>query len=77
MTQSGKDGDNAIGFSTAKKQAASLTQTVTGLEKGTYVLTAWVKSSGGQNDAAMLLKGYDQVLHALYATMVWPNRQKR
>lgn len=49
-----------IGFHTTAKQAASLTQTVTGLEDGTYVLTARVKSGGGQNDAAMLLKGYDQ-----------------
>ena len=52
--------EGSIGFYTAAEQAASLTQTVTGLENGTYVLTAWVKSGGGQNDAAMLLKGYDQ-----------------
>ena len=60
VTEEGKGGTNAIGFSTAKEQAASLTQTVSGLEDGTYVLTAWVKSSGGQKDAAMLLKGYEK-----------------
>ena len=59
VAEGGRDGGYAMGFNNTKQQAASLTQTVTGLEDGVYVLTAWVKSSGGQNDAAMLLKGYD------------------
>ena len=60
VTEGGRDGQYAMGFANTAKQANSLTQTVTGLEDGTYVLTAYVKSGGGQNDAAMLLKGYDK-----------------
>lgn len=60
VAEGGRNGGYAMGFDNTKQQAASLAQTVTGLEDGIYVLTAWVKSSGGQNDAAMLLKGYDR-----------------
>lgn len=77
LTEAGRNGGYAMGMHSAQKQAASLTQTVTGLEKGTYVLTAWVKSSGGQKDAAMLMKGFDkaspssQIGAKIYKSGVW------
>jgi hypothetical protein len=37
---------------------ATIEQTVTGLPSGTYALSAWVKSSGGQSVARMYAKGF-------------------
>jgi hypothetical protein len=45
-----------LGSATAVESA--LTQTVTGLPSGTYTLTAWVESSGGQSVAQLFARGF-------------------
>jgi hypothetical protein len=42
----------------ASAYSASTHQVVTGLPNGTYTLTAWVKSSGGQTTAQIFVKSY-------------------
>jgi hypothetical protein len=55
---------------------SSLSQTVTGLPNGTYTLSAWVESSGGQSVAQLFARGFggSEVDASLTAkTSAWSN----
>lgn len=54
----GHTGRWSIQQTSTSPYSASRHQVVTGLPSGTYTLTAWVKSSGGQNTAQVFVKSY-------------------
>ncbi len=69
ITGSSHSGKGAFAFVNTKEHGGSLTQNVTGLTNGTYVLSAWVRSSGGQDSAAIVLKGFDKNDSGVQITM--------
>lgn len=54
----GHSGNAKLGYWKNSPYQAYTYQNLTGISNGTYTFRAWVRSSGGQNSCALLVKGY-------------------
>lgn len=61
VEEPGVTGDYKLTHWKATAYKASTYQTITGLDNGTYSLTAWVLNSGGQNTVQLYVKNYGGV----------------
>ncbi len=77
LTSQAQNGAYAFAFVNDGKQTSYVAQTVDGLENGVYIVSAWVKSSGGQNAANLVVRDYSstnanaQAVTAVPQTGVW------
>ncbi len=77
LTSQSRSGSYAFAFVNNSKKSSYVAQTVEGLENGTYIVSAWVKSSGGQNAANLVVRDYKsgntgaQAVTAVPQTGVW------
>lgn len=60
VAKGGYNSDASFAVINSTKQSNSLTQTFTNLPEGRYVFSAFLKSSGGQNDVAIVAKGFNK-----------------
>ncbi len=77
LTSQAQNGSYAFAFVNDSKKASYIAQTVEGLENGTYIVSAWVKSSGGQNAANIVVRDHKagstsaQAVTAIPQSGVW------
>ena len=60
VAKEGYNSDSAYAFVNSAERSYSLTQTFSDLPDGRYVFSAFLKSSGGQNDVAIVAKGFNK-----------------